>query len=327
MDHFKKFGIPSDISSAVISDVFKFLGYIYNLSNQTIALTDSKIEKALNCLNSISLYSSLSLKSLQKCCGILVHCSCLYREIFMNLTPFYNFFTHYRESSSIFLTPSVSKVFLLLKARNSILTFLKTIQPVPFSSIVPDSHLNISAIWSDASLSDGFGCAGFLENCEGWQFPTKTANYIFDSCRIYNTSIAAHELLAVSFSLWNIFRKYPSLIKSHIVYCYIDNANVIAWCKRKRHPSISFQPFLWLIHKLAINLNCILSYVWVPSKFQLADSPSRIANLKSCLGGPSKSISFNCPQILYQNPPKQIPIFSPRTHIIDMFISDLREYI
>ena len=125
--------------------------------------------------------------------------------------------------------------------------------------------LQPAALFTDASQA----ALGAICYAKGYQ-PSKFAmTFDEDFARL---PIHYKELKAILAAL----EKFQNFLKNKKVILFCDN-QVVVWCfKNFGSKKETFNKMYGEILKLADNLNCSLQAVWIGTKFQMADRPSRI---------------------------------------------------
>ena len=241
------------------ASIFKYLGFIWDLSTKTVQIPEPKKRRYLIKLEPWVTGQKFSRKDAESVLGTLVHCSLAVPDGRSRLPALSRFTASFNFSSSSFIhrTPNPS-VF-------SDLDWWRTQLSLPFcgSLLLKPPTTSTIEFWVDASSSWGIGIV-FNGEWDAWKF---NSGWDKDGRNIGWAEIVAIEL-GLHFAIHNGYSDVHFLIKS-------DNQGVIFAIEGGKSRSPEQNLVLQRITLLLSQHKLWISSCYVPSVDNVADSPSR----------------------------------------------------
>jgi hypothetical protein len=256
----KQLGWPwKESKTRPFAPVFKYLGFMWDLSAKTVQIPDSKKARYLSKLGPWTLDQKFVKKDVESVLGTLVHCSLAIPDGRSRLPSISRFATSFNYLSSPFIRRSPSPNVL------ADIDWWRTQLSSPFCGSVLSKPPPSSSIefWVDASSSWGIGVV-FNGEWDSWRF---SPGWHTSGRNIGWAEMVAIELGLV-FAIQKGFSDIHFLIKS-------DNQGVIHAIEGGKSRSPEQNLVLQRITLLLSHHRLWLSSLYVPSVDNLADPPSR----------------------------------------------------
>ena len=256
----ERLGWPWKASKTIpFSHEFKYLGFVWNLTEKTVQIPEPKKIRYLEKLGLWNKNQKFTKKDVESVLGTLVHCSLALPDGRSRLPSLSRFATSFNYLSSPFIrkTPTSSVLSDINWWKNQLTTSFcgsKLSRPPPVSPV---------EFWVDASSSWGVGVV-FNGEWSAWEF---LLGWNKDGRNIGWAEIIAIEL-GLLFAIHKGFTDTHFLIKS-------DNQGVIHAIEGGRSRSPSQNLVLQRITTLLSQHRLWISSLYVPSLDNLADPPSR----------------------------------------------------
>ena len=241
------------------ASIFKYLGFIWDLSAKTVQIPDPKKLRYLNKLEPWVIGRKFSRKEAESVLGTLVHCSLAVPDGRSRLPSLSRFAASFNFSPSPFVRKAPNPSVL------SDLAWWRTHLSLPFCGSLLSKPPTTSTIefWVDASSSWGIGVV-FGGEWDAWKL---NSGWKKDGRNIGWAEIVAIEL-GLLFAIHNGYSDIHFLIKS-------DNQGVIFAIEGGKSRSPEQNSVLQRITLLLSQHKLWISSCYVPSVDNLADAPSR----------------------------------------------------